>query len=68
LTLAQERWGIAFIDKGKLIYYGAKTIKKRSFPHKTLKEARNIVLRLIKGLKPNNLAVGESNPHCYIGS
>jgi Holliday junction resolvasome RuvABC endonuclease subunit len=49
--------GIAFFDKGKLIYYGVKTIKKGKSPSETLKEGRKIILRLIKDLEPNVLVV-----------
>jgi len=49
--------GIAFFDKGKLIYYGVKTIKKGKSPSETLKEGRKVILRLIKDLKPNILVV-----------
>jgi len=47
--------GIAFLDDGKLIYYGVKAIKKRKYPHQTLKEGRKIILRLIKDFRPNTL-------------
>ncbi|MEA1965263.1 MAG: crossover junction endodeoxyribonuclease RuvC [Candidatus Aerophobetes bacterium] len=49
--------GYAFLDKGKLLYYGVKVIGKKKSPHGTLKEGRKIVLRLINDLKPNLLAV-----------
>jgi Holliday junction resolvasome RuvABC endonuclease subunit len=49
--------GIAFLENGKLIYYGVKTIKKGKSPSETLKERRKIVLRLIKDFKPNILVV-----------
>jgi crossover junction endodeoxyribonuclease RuvC len=47
--------GIAFLDDGKLIYYGVKTIKKHRYPNGTLKEGRKIILRLIKDFRPNIL-------------
>jgi len=47
--------GIAFLDDGKLIYYGVKTIKKHRYPNETLKEGRKIILRLIKDFRPNTL-------------
>jgi len=47
--------GIAFFDKGKLIYHGVKTIKKGKSPSETLKEGRKIVLRLIRDFKPKVL-------------
>jgi len=49
--------GIAFFDKGKIVYYGVKTIKKGKLPSETLKEGRKIVLRLIKDFRPNILVV-----------
>jgi len=49
--------GIAFLDKGKLIYHGVKTIKKRRSPYGTLEEGRKIVLRLIKDFRSNTLIV-----------
>jgi crossover junction endodeoxyribonuclease RuvC len=49
--------GVAFLEKGKLIYYGVKIIKKRKSPHETLKEGRKIVLRLIRDFKPKILVV-----------
>jgi len=49
--------GYAFLDKGCLLYYGVKVIKKKKSPHQILKEGRKIVLRLIKDLKPNILVI-----------
>lgn len=49
--------GIAFLDDGKLIYYGVKAIKKKKSPQETLKEGRKVILRLINELKPQYLAV-----------
>jgi len=49
--------GYAFLDKGKLLYYGVKVIQKKKFPHDALKEGRKIVLRLINDLRPNVLVV-----------
>jgi len=49
--------GIALLEKGKLIYYGVKVIKKRKSPHETLKEGRKIILRLIRDFKPKALVV-----------
>jgi Holliday junction resolvasome RuvABC endonuclease subunit len=49
--------GIAFLEKGKLIYYGVKVIKKKKSPHETLKEGRKIILRLIRDFKPKVLVV-----------
>jgi len=47
--------GIAFLDDGKLIYYGVKTIKKHRYPNETLKEGRKFIIRLIKDFRPNIL-------------
>jgi len=47
--------GLAFLEKGKLIYHGVKRIKKGKSPHETLKEARGTILRLIKDFKPSVL-------------
>lgn len=49
--------GIALMDKGKPVYYGVKTIKKRLSPHETLKAARQVVLRLIRDFAPKTLVV-----------
>jgi len=49
--------GIAFLEKGKLIYHGVKSIKREKSPHETLKEGRKIILRLIKDFRPNTLVV-----------
>ncbi|MCD6318850.1 crossover junction endodeoxyribonuclease RuvC, partial [Candidatus Aerophobetes bacterium] len=49
--------GYAFLDKGRLLYYGVKIIEKGRSPSETLREGRKIVLRLINDLKPNILAV-----------
>jgi len=47
--------GIAFLERGKLIYHDVKGIKKRKSPHEILKEGRKIILRLIKDFKPKVL-------------
>lgn len=52
-----RRMGIAFLDKGRLIYHGVKVIKKGSSPNDNLQYARRIILRLIKDLKPNLMVV-----------
>jgi crossover junction endodeoxyribonuclease RuvC len=50
--------GIAFLEKGKLIYYGVKTIKDGTrLPHERLREARKAVLRLIQDFHPEVLAI-----------
>jgi len=49
--------GIAFLEEGRLVYYGVKAIKKKKSPHETLREGRKIILRLIKDFKPDVLAV-----------
>lgn len=52
-----RKMGIAFLENGKLIYHGVRTIKKYKSPHKALKEGRNIVLRLIRDFNPRVLVV-----------
>ena len=47
--------GVAFLEEGRLIYYGVKVVKKKKSPHETLKEGRKIILRLIKDFKPDVL-------------
>lgn len=49
--------GVAFLDKGRLIYHGVKVIKKGKSPNDNLQYARRIILRLIKDFKPNLLVV-----------
>jgi crossover junction endodeoxyribonuclease RuvC len=50
--------GIAFFDKGRLIYHGVKVISnQKKLPHQRLREARKMVLRLIKDFKPKVLAI-----------
>ena len=49
--------GIAFLEKGQLIYHGVKVIKKGTSPNDNLQYARRIILRLIKDFKPNVLVV-----------
>jgi len=49
--------GYAFLDKGKLLYYGVKVIERGKSPSETLKEGRRQVLRLINDLRPNVLVV-----------
>ncbi|MFQ5962649.1 MAG: crossover junction endodeoxyribonuclease RuvC [Candidatus Scalinduaceae bacterium] len=49
--------GVAFLEKGKLIHYGVKAIKKKRSPHETLEEGRIIVHRLINDFKPEILVV-----------
>ena len=52
-----KHMGYAFLNKGKLLYYGVKVIEKQKSPHETLKEGRKIVLGLIKDFRPNVLVV-----------
>ena len=52
-----KHMGYAFLDKGKLVYYGVKVIEKKKSPHGTLKEGRKAILRLINDLKPNCLVI-----------
>jgi len=49
--------GVAFLDKGRLIYHGVKIIKKGNSPNDNLQYARRIILRLIKDFKPQILVV-----------
>jgi crossover junction endodeoxyribonuclease RuvC len=49
--------GVAFLEEGKLIYYGVKAIKKKKSPHETLREGRKIILRLINDFKPDVLVL-----------
>lgn len=52
-----KHMGYAFLDKGKLLYYGVKVIEKKKSPHETLKAGRKAVLGLINDLKPNILVI-----------
>lgn len=52
--------GIAFLDKGKLVYYGVKTFKRGRSPHETLREGRKTILRLIRDFKPQVFVVEKS--------
>jgi len=45
------------LENGSLPYYGVEAIKKGASPHDDLKAARKVVLRLIRDLKPQVLAV-----------
>lgn len=49
--------GVACFEKGKLIHYGVKVIKRGKSPHETLKEGRQIVTRLINEFRPGVLVV-----------
>ena len=49
--------GIAFLDKGKLIYYGVKTFGEFLSPHEKLRTGRKIILRLIQDFKPKILVI-----------
>ena len=49
--------GVAFLDKGRLIYHGVKVIKKGKSPHETLHKARKIILRLIRDFCPHVIVV-----------
>jgi crossover junction endodeoxyribonuclease RuvC len=52
-----KEMGIAFLENEKLIYYGVKAIKRGRSPHENLKEARKVVLRLVKDFRPQVIAV-----------
>jgi Holliday junction resolvasome RuvABC endonuclease subunit len=49
--------GFAFLDKGALVHYGVKTVRRMKSPHGKLKEGRKIVLRLINDFRPCSLVV-----------
>jgi len=50
--------GVALFDKGKLIYHGVKVGRdKEKAPDEKLREARKIVLRMIRDFKPQLLVV-----------
>jgi len=52
-----QKMGIAFLERGKLIYQGVKVFKDSSkSPSERLKQARKEVLRLIRDFKPGILA------------
>lgn len=52
--------GIAFLDKGKLVYHGVKTFKRGKSPHEILREGRKTILRLIRDFKPQVFVVEKS--------
>lgn len=52
-----KHMGYAFLDKGKLLYYGVKVIKRKKSPHEILNKGRKVVLRLINDLDPDILVV-----------
>jgi len=52
-----RQMGIAFLDKGQLIYHGVKIIKKGNSPNDNLQYARSVILRLIKDFQPNLMVV-----------
>ena len=48
--------GIAFFDNRKLLYHGVEIFKDgKKIPHEKLREARKVILRLIKDFKPRLL-------------
>jgi crossover junction endodeoxyribonuclease RuvC len=49
--------GIAYLEGKKALYHGVKVIPTKKNPHDTLREGRKIILRLIRDLKPQVLAV-----------
>ncbi len=52
--------GIAFLDRGKLVYHGVKIFKRGRSPHETLREGRRTILRLIRDFKPQVFVVEKS--------
>jgi len=49
--------GVALLEKQKLIYHGVTGVKRQKSPSQTLKEGREIILRLIKDFEPKILVV-----------
>jgi crossover junction endodeoxyribonuclease RuvC len=49
--------GVALLEKQKLIYHGVTGVKRQKSPSQTLKEGREIILRLIKDFEPQILVV-----------
>lgn len=49
--------GVAFLEEGRLIYYGVKVVRRRNSPAEILRECRKIILRLIKDFKPTTIVV-----------
>jgi predicted component of type VI protein secretion system len=48
--------GIAFLEEGKLVHYGVKTIRDHNkSPHHKLRKTRKIILRLIRDFRPRVL-------------
>ena len=52
--------GIAFLDKGLLVYHGVKTFRRGRSPHETLREGRKTILRLIIDFRPQAFVVEKS--------
>jgi Holliday junction resolvasome RuvABC endonuclease subunit len=49
--------GVAFLDDGKLLYHSVKVIARGRSPQQTLQRAKGVILRLIKDLEPQTIAV-----------
>lgn len=49
--------GVAFLDRGKLLYHGVKSIAVGRSPHETLREGRRLIARLLSDLNPDVVAV-----------
>ncbi len=49
--------GIAFFDGSKLIYHAVIVIPNRKTSHEKIREAREVVLRLIRDFKPSLLVI-----------
>ncbi len=49
--------GVAFLEGDTIVYHEVAMIPRKNMPHETLREGRKVVLRLIKDLRPQVLAV-----------
>ena len=49
--------GVAFLDRGKLLYHGVKSIAVGRSPHETLREGRRLISRLLADLSPDVVVV-----------
>ena len=49
--------GVAVLSKGELIYYGVKTLRKRSSPGEILSQAKQVISRLVTDFEPEYLAI-----------
>jgi len=49
--------GIALLENRDLVHHGVKSFTKRGSPHENLRDARRVILQLIRDLRPGVLAV-----------